>query len=735
MTSEMDNSVNISPERDKDKILLDDMITADDRTSAIFSSIKSRKSIPKNEDEARIYLNDDVTNFLNDKVDHPLPISSSWSTLDSEFDAGSQLSLSECKTFRHENSMKAMAVNECSSRDETIPNLMPQEETLGLDSFVMLTSDIKDDNISPIDEIDNNSIPSVVSSESDTFSMISIPENVEDATLFHKNDVVQVSNITMECYDAYMPPALPYTVQSESNTDSSLLYDNEVVITSESKEVSTMSGTNPSSTHDNEVVITSLSNEISTISSKDDTCDNGMASVASSIANSESDTNASSMISLLERGEVSTKLHKNDIVLRSKMEDTIVSSMTDNDFMQTPSATRESGSCTAPLWDSQITSGINDLITFSKDEVVKSGSKPMPFTTRDSGSCTGPLWDSQLMSGSKDLIAFSKDEVSESNDLITFSKDEYSQTNCSPSVASTIVNSEIDINASSLLSLLERGEVVPKTDENDLVIVSKSDDPMYASLTVDSVFLTTKEDKVDEETKETDRLEYEYEMPESVQSTPIWHNDNCDPAPSDESSNVFNNNHTSSLSVDVIGNQPVIEDGIEVEIFYNIEKRDFMSSIRKGAVTVAGGALIGVGIPLIPTPVPGALFIASGLSLLGTEYPEAQDFLDKSRVSLSEYADDLENEDNERDLLETIPSDISTDSDIELNFMCGVIVPSRTEVDQVMTRAVDDAKWVGRKMNGSLKYFVKGAVLPIVNVITRKPEEKDEEKDDDYVCM
>jgi len=66
--------------------------------------------------------------------------------------------------------------------------------------------------------------------------------------------------------------------------------------------------------------------------------------------------------------------------------------------------------------------------------------------------------------------------------------------------------------------------------------------------------------------------------------------------------------------------------------------------LRKGAVTVGGGALIAVGIPLIPTPAPGALFIVGGLSLLGTEYPEVQEILEKGRDKLEEYAKVDENE-------------------------------------------------------------------------------------------
>merc|ERR1719491_753283 len=195
MTSaEMDDDVKLNVAKDKDTKLLDDTIIVDGigLTSATLSSTNlkssaSQKSIQENEEEAELSLTDDLivaseindgTNILKDNVDHiPLPISSSWSTIGSEFDTQSQLSLSECKTFRHENSMKSMAANESVLKDETVHIHMPKEPILRRDSYVMLiTSEKKDDTISTKDETDNDSLPSGASSESETFSLISISE-------------------------------------------------------------------------------------------------------------------------------------------------------------------------------------------------------------------------------------------------------------------------------------------------------------------------------------------------------------------------------------------------------------------------------------------------------------------------------------------------------------------------------------------------------------------------------
>jgi len=707
MTSaEMDDDVKLNVAKDKDTKLLDDTIIVDGigLTSATLSSTNlkssaSQKSIQENEEEAELSLTDDLivaseindgTNILKDNVDHiPLPISSSWSTIGSEFDTQSQLSLSECKTFRHENSMKSMAANESVLKDETVHIHMPKEPILRRDSYVMLiTSEKKDDTISTKDETDNDSLPSGASSESETFSLISISEKEEDPTPFHENDVVQVPDTNEETISAKkdindddIPSTTSSTVNSESGADPlSQLSPPETKC-----EVQTPD--------DNDELITSGC-KVSTISSKDDVYYNCMTPAESSFGNSQADTNASSLISLIEMGEVGSKYQDNDVVLVSKMEDGIFSSLTDHDCMPTQSMIRDSASGTDPLSQLSIPESENKAqIPHDNDEVLTSGSK----------------------------------------DGVTPSRDEETYGNCSVSAASSILNSEYDPNASSVLSLLERGEAATRSHENDIVLVSKRDsvehDPMlsYGSLTVDSIFLTAKEDEVEEETKKTDSLEYQYEMPKFTQSMPVCHNDTsllfCDPLPStDERSNVVNNNFSSlPASNEAVCCEPALDESIEVEIFHRIEKRPIIGRIRKGAVTMAGGALIGVGIPLIPTPVPGALFIAGGLSLLGTEYPEAQELLDKGRVSLYEYAENRDDEDDDqRSLLDSISSDTSTDSEMELNFVCGVIMPSRNEVDQLVNKAADNAKGVGSRMNRSLKSFVKGAILPVVNVITRK---------------
>ena len=141
-----------------------------------------------------------------------------------------------------------------------------------------------------------------------------------------------------------------------------------------------------------------------------------------------------------------------------------------------------------------------------------------------------------------------------------------------------------------------------------------------------------------------------------------------------------------------------------------------------------GGALVGVGISLIPTPVPGALVIVSGLSLLGTEYPKAQEFMDKGVDSLSEFAGGVDSDDSsggsegsrEKARAHLAAASSTLSDTVDLNLVCGIIVPSKEEVQYVVNATVEKSAVVGKKVNRTLKSFVKGAVLPAANFFTRR---------------
>ena len=62
---------------------------------------------------------------------------------------------------------------------------------------------------------------------------------------------------------------------------------------------------------------------------------------------------------------------------------------------------------------------------------------------------------------------------------------------------------------------------------------------------------------------------------------------------------------------------------------------------RKTSVAVAGGTMVGVGLVMIPLPTPfGAVIAASGMSVLGTEFPAAQRVL---QGTCNKVADAIEN--------------------------------------------------------------------------------------------
>ena len=58
--------------------------------------------------------------------------------------------------------------------------------------------------------------------------------------------------------------------------------------------------------------------------------------------------------------------------------------------------------------------------------------------------------------------------------------------------------------------------------------------------------------------------------------------------------------------------------------------------MRKAQAVLKGGAMFGVGLVMIPLPVPmGVVVAGAGLSVLGKEFPVVQDFLDQTRGAIS----------------------------------------------------------------------------------------------------
>jgi len=85
--------------------------------------------------------------------------------------------------------------------------------------------------------------------------------------------------------------------------------------------------------------------------------------------------------------------------------------------------------------------------------------------------------------------------------------------------------------------------------------------------------------------------------------------------------------------------QPTSDDTPTVCSEDAIEGLTLIQKAKKTAVAISGGALVAIGIPLIPLPGPGCVVVASGLSILATEFPAAQKMLDKGKEKIRNFAE------------------------------------------------------------------------------------------------
>ena len=89
--------------------------------------------------------------------------------------------------------------------------------------------------------------------------------------------------------------------------------------------------------------------------------------------------------------------------------------------------------------------------------------------------------------------------------------------------------------------------------------------------------------------------------------------------------------------------------GESADLDENVEQKEEQTIedvLRKTATGIAGGALIAVGIPLVPLPGPGFAIIGGGLAVLAKEFPAAQNILDKSKQKIEEFAEHKDEEDS-----------------------------------------------------------------------------------------
>jgi hypothetical protein len=168
-------------------------------------------------------------------------------------------------------------------------------------------------------------------------------------------------------------------------------------------------------------------------------------------------------------------------------------------------------------------------------------------------------------------------------------------------------------------------------------------------------------------------------------------------------------------------------------------KGSLLAKARKVSVGVAGGAMVLVGLPMIPAPTPGGVVVVGGgMALLATEFPAAARALDKTRERLAKaVAEDPDDHNDEADGKEntksnSTPTHTPTRSKPEKNASTEYSItgtPLRqgshasshskeymNEVQEVRRRATKTMK----DTKQSVKRFIRGNILPIMEKLSKR---------------
>eukprot|EP00558_Chaetoceros_sp_UNC1202_P002916 CAMPEP_0197234694 /NCGR_PEP_ID=MMETSP1429-20130617/2384_1 /TAXON_ID=49237 /ORGANISM="Chaetoceros sp., Strain UNC1202" /LENGTH=209 /DNA_ID=CAMNT_0042693165 /DNA_START=54 /DNA_END=683 /DNA_ORIENTATION=- len=169
--------------------------------------------------------------------------------------------------------------------------------------------------------------------------------------------------------------------------------------------------------------------------------------------------------------------------------------------------------------------------------------------------------------------------------------------------------------------------------------------------------------------------------------------------------------------------------------------------MRKASVAVTGGALVVVGLPLIPMPTPGGVVVVGGgMALLATEFPAAQRALDKSRESLAKMVGEESDEEDEETIekmktCEKIADLVFRDAPAndEKKVALTKFLPAKMQIKKKDTQSKRQtldkiinleelekfkmktfAATKGTKRN--VKKFIRGTVIPLMARVTSKDE-------------
>jgi hypothetical protein len=85
------------------------------------------------------------------------------------------------------------------------------------------------------------------------------------------------------------------------------------------------------------------------------------------------------------------------------------------------------------------------------------------------------------------------------------------------------------------------------------------------------------------------------------------------------------------------------------------KKESVIDMARKAGVAVGGGAMVGLGLVMIPLPTPfGCVVAGAGMGVLATEFPAAQQMIDQTRDAvvdvIEKNCNDVDDDDDEEDV-------------------------------------------------------------------------------------
>mmetsp|Transcript_6398 Transcript_6398/g.7179 ORF Transcript_6398/g.7179 Transcript_6398/m.7179 type:complete len:238 (-) Transcript_6398:157-870(-) len=149
--------------------------------------------------------------------------------------------------------------------------------------------------------------------------------------------------------------------------------------------------------------------------------------------------------------------------------------------------------------------------------------------------------------------------------------------------------------------------------------------------------------------------------------------------------------------------------------------------LRKASVAVGGGALVTVGVPLIPVFCVGEVMIIGGMALLATEFDSAKSVLNKGREKLDQFASADDEKDN---------NDGDNNSGDDIVYVKVTHSPNEGECSEasiscsVLNECEEEKRYVKmlKSAKKSLRGMVKNDILPLMDKYVMQSTEHDDEK-------